>query len=116
MRAARALGIEALRGQRERHEGIDPEPRRQCEGVVGDHAHRDRHDSGDERRACGHCRGIEPERLGDDAAVHEQDVGHDHERGHAGADLRWEVGASFREPEVGRQPVLVVRRGTRFSL
>ena len=82
-----------------------PEAGGQGERIVADDPHGDRHDPGDECRAGRHSRGIEPQRLGDDAAVHEHDVGHDHERGHAGPRLGDQVGPAFGELEVGCQAV-----------
>ena len=84
---------------------VDPQPRGESERVVADHAHRDGQDAGHQRRGSRYRDRTELQRAGDDAGVHEDDVGHDHERGQAGPHLRGQVGAALGELEVlGDEP------------
>ena len=93
-------GDRPLAGQRVRDDRVDAQARREREWVLSEDAHREGHDSGDQRRS-GRYRGrIKTERRRDDVRVQEDDVGHDQERGHAGADFGAQVGASFTEVEV----------------
>ena len=48
---AHRVGPRHLLGDREGHEGVQPEPGRQRQREVGDHAHQDRQQPGDQRRA-----------------------------------------------------------------
>ena len=116
------LASRPLPGQRERDDGVDAEARGQGERIVRGDAHRDGHDPADERGAGRHRDRVQAERLGDDARVEEDDVGHDHERGHAGADLGRQVGLALGELEIRRDRVhgrhasiLVVRRAGRLG-
>ena len=86
----------------ERDDAVDPEAGGQGDRDVRDDAHRDRHDA--RRRAPSRRMPPAPEMPGggQDARVHEEDVGHDHERGHAGLDLRRESRPAFGELEVRR--------------
>ena len=103
--AHRARGIEALRGEGEGDDPVDPEACGQRERVVADDAHRDRHDPADEGGPGGDSRGIQPERLRDDVPVQEDDVGHDQEGGQAGACLDAELGLALGELEIRRDRV-----------
>ena len=82
---------EPLAGECERHDCVDAQPGRQRERIVADDPHRDGCHAGDECRA-GRDGGQRPdvalaEARSEDRAVHEEDVGHDHEGGQAGARL-----------------------------
>ena len=87
--------------QVERHDAVDAEAGGQGDRDVPDQAHRDGQDAGDERRRR-RGGGHRDAGRGQDAGVHEDDVGHDHEGGQAGLRLGRQRRAALGELEVLR--------------
>ena len=84
----------------ERHDGVEAHAGSDGVGAVGDGAHEDRHDAGDETGGGEH--GGEGQTLAaesEDTRVHEDDVGHDDERREPGKHVASECGAPLGEVE-----------------
>ncbi len=104
---AHRVGPGHARGDRERHERVEPEAGRQRERVVGHDAHQDGEHAGDERGGRGDaCEVAAAEQLAvgvrrrqQDDRVQHDDVGHREEGDDAAADLAAERGASLGDLE-----------------
>ena len=95
----------------ERNDRVEAHPGRDRVGLVRDEAHQDRHHAGDEtgrgeHRVEGEALVLEARdpREAEDRRVDEDDVRHDHERGHPRERVAGERGAVFGEAELALEP------------
>ena len=101
------------------HEGVgdhrvDPQARGQGHRVVGDDAHEDRHDRGDEGGAGGELGlGSRRTRLGQDGGVEDEDVAHREEGDDAATDLAGDGRTALGDVEITVQPGRAAGRGRR---